>query len=83
MYKKGHLKQARNICSDIIDNNSNNELIPAVISLLIRTFKDEGKEALGQYIASGNNATSNSTAKGLLQAATALFTEDVAFEVTE
>ena len=77
MYKKGHLRQARDICSDIIDNNSNDKLIPAVISLLIRTFKEEGKEALGQYIANGNNATSNSTAKGLLQAATALFTEDV------
>jgi len=77
MYKKGHLRQAREICGEIIDNNSNSEDIPAVISLLIRTFKEEGKEALGQYLSNGNNASPNSTAKGLLQAATALFTEDV------
>jgi hypothetical protein len=76
-YLNGQLKQARMLCGEVIDNDSENEIVPATFNLLLRTFRDNLPSELENYLNSGNNAKPGSIAKGLVELAFAKLTEDV------
>jgi len=76
LLKQKKLKQARNICVDIIENNPDDELIPLALRLFRSTYTgDEITEYKG-FVKNGNNSRKGTLAKGLLKVDEAIYEEN-------
>ncbi|MBV6443759.1 MAG: hypothetical protein IFNCLDLE_00003 [Ignavibacteriaceae bacterium] len=76
LLKQKKLKQARNLCVDIIENNPDDELIPLALRLFRSTYTgDEITEYKG-FVKNGNNSRKGTLAKGLLKVDAAIYEEN-------
>ncbi len=76
LLKQKKLKQARNLCVDIIENNSDDELIPLALRLLRSTYTGEELTEYKGFVKNGNNSRKGSLAKGLLKVDAAINEEN-------
>ena len=76
LIKSGKPKLARNLCIDILENNSDDELVPLALRLFKRTFSREETADYKAFLNHGNNARKGTVAKGLLQVQNAIYEEN-------
>ena len=76
LIKAKNTKRARSICIDILENNSDDELIPVVLRLFRQTFGSDEITDFKNYLKLGNNSRKGSIARGLIQVQDALFKEN-------
>jgi len=76
LIKGKKLKQARNLCVDILDNNSDDELIPLALRLFRMTYTGEELPDYRGFVKNGNNSRKGTLAKGLLRVDAAIYEED-------
>ena len=76
LIKAKNTKGARSICIDILENNSDDELVPLVLRLFKRTFNREEIDDYKAFLKHGNNTRKGTIAKGLLQVQKAIFEEN-------
>ncbi|MBK7868073.1 MAG: right-handed parallel beta-helix repeat-containing protein, partial [Ignavibacteriales bacterium] len=73
LIKSGKPKLARVLCVNILENNSDDELVPLALRLFKRTFNGEEIVDYKAFLKHGNNTRKGTIAKGLLQVQNALF----------
>jgi len=76
LIKSGKPKLARVLCVDILENNSDDELVPLALRLFKRTFNGEEIADYKAFLSHGNNTRKGTVAKGLLQVQKAIFEEN-------
>ena len=76
LIKGKKLKQARNLCVDILENNSDDELIPLTMRLLRMTYTGEELTDYRGFVKNGNNSRKGTLAKGLLRVDAAIYEEN-------
>ncbi len=76
LIKGKKLKQARNLCVDILENNSDDELIPLALRLLRSTYTGDELTEYKGFVKNGNNSRKGTLAKGLLRVDAAIYEEN-------
>ncbi len=76
LIKSGKPKLARVLCIDILENNSDDELVPLALRLFKRTFSREEIVDYKAFLKHGNHTRKGTIAKGLLQVQNALFEDN-------
>ncbi len=76
LIKSGKPKLARVLCVDILENNSDDELVPLALRLFKRTFNGEEIVDYKAFLKHGNNTRKGTIAKGLLQVQNAIYEQN-------
>ncbi|MBK6679051.1 MAG: T9SS type A sorting domain-containing protein [Ignavibacteriales bacterium] len=76
LIKSGKPKLARVLCVNILENNSDDELVPLALRLFKRTFNREEIDDYKAFLEHGNHTRKGTIAKGLLQVQNAIYEEN-------
>ena len=76
LLRQKKLKQARTLCVDILENNSDDELIPLALRLLRSTYTGDELIEYKGFVKNGNNSRKGTLAKGLLRVDAAIYEEN-------